>query len=55
MLDTSKVGFVEIDPFFYEDLGKVGDTAAYGQVVGEYGFALECENFHGKIHSLATT
>jgi hypothetical protein len=55
MLDTEKVGFIDIDPFFYEDLGKQGDTAAYGQIVGEYGFVVEVEDHHGKIYGLATS
>jgi hypothetical protein len=55
MLDTEKVGFIDIDPFFYEDLGKVGDTAAYGEIVGEYGFVVEVEDHHGKIYGLATS
>ena len=55
MLDTDKVGFVPIDPFFYEELGKTGDTAAYGQIIGEYGFVVEVEKHHGEIHNLATS
>lgn len=55
LLDTDKVGFIDIDPFFYEELGKVGDTAAYGQIIGEYGFVVQVENHHGKISGLATS
>ena len=55
MLDTRKVGFVQIDPFFHEELGKVADTAAYGQIIGEYGFAVSCEEHHAKIYGLATS
>lgn len=55
MLDSRKVGFIPIDEFFYEDLGKVGDTAAYGQLVGEYGFVVQAEDHHAKIYGLATS
>ena len=55
MLDTDKIGFIDIDPFFYEDLGKVGDTAAYGQIIGEYGFVVQVEKHHGRIYSCATS
>ena len=55
MLDSEKAGFIQIDPFFYEELGKVGDTAAYGQVVGEYGFIVAAEKHHGKIYGCATS
>lgn len=55
MLDTDKVGFIPIDDFFYEDLGKTKDTAAYGQIVGEYGFVVQVEDHHAKIYNLATS
>ena len=55
LLDTDKVGFIPIDPFFYEELGKTSDTAAYGQVVGEYGFVVQAEKHHGEIYGLATS
>lgn len=55
MLSTKHVGFIPIDEFFYEDMGKVGDTAAYGQVVGEYGFVVQVDEFHAKIYDLATS
>lgn len=55
MLDTRKVGFISIDEFFYEELGKVGDTAAYGQIIGEYGFVVQVEDHHAKIYDLATS
>ena len=55
MLDTEKVGFIPIDEFFYEELGKTSDTAAYGQIVGEYGFVVQVEKHHGEIYGLATS
>jgi len=55
MLDSRKVGFIPIDAFFHEELGKVADTAAYGQIVGEYGFVVSCDEHHAKIYSLATS
>jgi len=40
LLERANVGLLTVDPMFYEDLGKTKDTAAFGQIVGEYGFAL---------------
>ena len=45
MLDTSHVGFITLDPFFYEELSKTGD-ALMGETVGEYGFVLAFEKAH---------
>lgn len=55
MLDPEKVSFVTIDDFFYEDLGKSKDTAAYGQIVGEYGFAVANQTHHGIIYGFSTS
>lgn len=53
LLDPGKVSFVTIDEFFYEELAKTKDTAAYGQVVGEYGLAIANEKHHGKIYGFS--
>jgi|10_taG_2_1085330.scaffolds.fasta_scaffold00110_41 hypothetical protein len=57
MLDTRYAGFITLEDFFYENLGKVGDTAdgGYGQVVGEYGFVAAYENAHAIISGFSTT
>lgn len=55
ILDTSTCGFVTIDPFFWEPLGKVGDTAAFGQVVGEYSFVLARENWMSAVVGFSTS
>jgi len=55
ILDRKKLGFITIDPFFYEELGKVGDTAAYGEVVGEYGFVATHEKAHSAVYSFSIT
>jgi hypothetical protein len=57
ILDTSLCGFWALDPFFYENLGKTKDTAkdGYGEVVGEYGFALADEKKHAKISGFSVT
>ncbi len=55
LVDTSLAGFITIDPFFEEELGKSKDTAYYGQVVGEYGFVLAVEDRHAKITGFSTS
>ena len=40
IIDTDNVGYLTLDAFFYEELAKTKDTAAFGQVVGEYGFVV---------------
>ena len=55
LLESDKVGLLTIDPFFYEDLGKSKDTAAFGQIVGEYGFVLADEANHAKISGFSTS
>ena len=54
-LDRNYVGYITIDPFFEESLGKVGDTEYYGQIVGEYGFVVAYEAAHSYLYSLATS
>lgn len=55
IVNSDLAGFLTIDPFFYEELGKTKDTAAYGQIVGEYGFVLADEVKHGKITGISTS
>jgi hypothetical protein len=55
LLDTDLCGFITIDEFFYEELGKTADTAANGQIVGEYGFVLADEKKHAKITGFSIT
>jgi hypothetical protein len=54
LLDTSKIGFYGFDPFFYEKLAKTGD-ANVGQVVGEYGFVVACDQYHGAVTGFSTS
>lgn len=55
LLDQNYVGYITLDEFFYEELAKTGDTAANGQVVGEYGFVVAYEKAHAIIKSFSTT
>jgi len=55
ILDPSLVGYITIDDLFYEDLGKTKATAAYGQIVGEYGFVVADEKKHAKISGFSTS
>ncbi len=57
LLDPRFVGYITIDDFFYEELGKVGDTAprGYGQVVGEYGLVAAFEKAHSYVYSFSTS
>ena len=55
IVDTDHVGFITLDDFFYEDLGKTKDTAAYGQVVGEYGLVAAFEKAHSYISGFSTS
>jgi hypothetical protein len=54
LVSRKYAGYITIDPFFYERLGKVGD-AELGQVVGEYGFVVAFEKAHGYINGLTTS
>lgn len=55
LIDTSLAGYITIDPFFTEELGKTADTAFYGQIVGEFGFVLAQEDAHSYISGFSTT
>lgn len=55
ILTPDQVSFVTVDEFFYEDLAKTKDTGAYGQVVGEYGFAMAADKQHGLIYGISTS
>jgi len=55
ILDPDYVGYITIDPFFEESLGKQKDTAYWGQVVGEYGFVVAFETAHSYIYGFSTT
>ena len=55
ILDPDYVGFLTIDPFFEESLGKVGDTAYFGQLIGEYGFVVAFETAHSFISGFSTS
>ena len=55
ILDPDYVGFLTLDPFFEESLGKVGDTAYFGQVVGEYGFVVAYETAHSIVSGFSTS
>jgi hypothetical protein len=54
IISRKYAGYITIDPFFYEQLGKVGD-AELGQVVGEYGFVVAFEKAHAYINGLTTS
>jgi hypothetical protein len=55
ILDPDYAGYLTIDPFFEESLGKVGDTAYFGQVVGEYGFVVAFETAHSIVSGFSTS
>jgi hypothetical protein len=52
-LDTRYVGYITIDPFFFEKLAKTGD-AELGQTVGEYGFVAAYEKSHSILSGYST-
>jgi hypothetical protein len=54
MLDRRYVGFITIDPFFYEEMAKTGDSTQ-GETIGEYGFVMAANKFHAKITGYSTT
>lgn len=54
LLDSRYIGFLEIDPFFYEELAKTGDSFN-GQTVGEYGFVVQFNAAHSIISGASTT
>lgn len=55
LLDRNYVGYLTFDDFFLDPLGKTKDTAFFGQVVGEYGFALAFEKAHAIVSGFSTT
>jgi hypothetical protein len=55
LVDPLYTGFVTIDPFFWELLGKVGDTAAFGQVVGEYSLVVANQTWQSYISGFSTS
>jgi hypothetical protein len=54
LLDTRYVGYITVDPFFYEELAKTGD-AEMGQTVGEYGFVCAYNKAHSIISGYSTS
>lgn len=47
-LDRRYVGYLTIDPFFYETLSKTGDSEQ-GETIGEYGFVCAYNKAHGAL------
>jgi hypothetical protein len=54
LLDRRYLGYITIDPFFYEDLAKTGDFET-GETVGEYGFVLAYNKAHSIISAYSTS
>jgi hypothetical protein len=54
LLQKEYVGYITIDPFFYEELAKTGDSET-GQTVGEYGFVCAYNKAHSIISGYSTT
>jgi len=54
LIDRRYCGYITIEPFFFEMLGKTGD-ADKGELIGEYGFVLAYEDAHAYINGLATS
>jgi len=54
LLDTSKISYYPFDPFFYERLAKTGD-AVKGEIVGEYGFVVANEKWHGAVKEFSSS
>lgn len=55
LIDREFAGLITIDPMFHEDLGKTKDTAAYGQIVGEYGLVVADEKNHSYLDGFSTS
>lgn len=53
-LDTRYVGYITIDPFFYEQLSKTGDSEQ-GETIGEYGFVCAYNKAHGALTGYSIT
>jgi len=54
LLDTRYVGYLTVDPFFYEELAKTGDYEL-GQTIGEYGFACAYNKAHSILSGFSTS
>ena len=54
ILDTRYVGYLTIDPFFYETLAKHGDSEK-GETIGEYGFVAAANKFHSILSGYSVT
>lgn len=54
ILDTRYVGYITIDPFFFEDLAKTGDFEK-GETIGEYGFVCAYNKAHSALTGYSTT
>jgi len=54
LLDSRYVGYLTIDPFFYEQLAKTGDSEL-GQTIGEYGFVCAYNKAHSIISGYSTS
>ena len=54
LLDQRYVGYITIDPFFYEELAKTGDFEK-GETVGEYGFVCAYNKAHSIISGYSTS
>lgn len=54
LLDPRYVGYITIDPFFYEPLAKTGDFEK-GETIGEYGFACAYNKAHSIISGYSTS
>lgn len=53
-LDSRYVGYITIDPFFYEQLSKTGDSEQ-SQTIGEYGFVCAYNKAHGALTGYSIT
>jgi len=54
ILQSDQIGYFPFDPFFYEDLAKTGD-ATTGEIIGEYGFVVKAEKWHGYLDGISTS
>ena len=55
IIDRAMTGFVTVDPFVWDPLGKVGDTSAFGQVVGEYSLVVANETWQSSVTGFSTS
>jgi len=55
ILDTTKIAYYPLDPFFYERLAKTKDTSAFGQVIGEYSMVIANDQWHGAVKEFSST